>query len=280
MVSDLRNINPRVLSVIAGARPAPETVLEESLRQLRQLNAVTSAALTDTRRELAEVKAELIRRTASPFLCEVNEQLVLSLIAAKAHADEITRVSAELERLARTDQLTGLANRSCLFDRLAQAICHARRHGEIAALVYLDLNSFKQVNDTFGHAVGDQVLVAAAASLATVVRASDTVCRYGGDEFLVLLSEVRQVSEITLVIEKIEAALALPKQIGKHVFRLSASCGVSIFPDDGNDAETLINCADDAMYRAKRLRSHRRPDYARTSGPQTAQSCSFSSLPS
>lgn len=276
MITNLRKITPRAFFSIAAptAPTAPSAaVSEDPLQQLRRLNAAANAALDDARTELAEVKEALRCQKASPLLREVNEQLVLSLMAAKAHADEITRVSTELERLARTDPLTGLANRSCLFDRLAQAVCHARRRGEFVGLVYLDLNSFKQINDTFGHAMGDQVLVAAAACLAAVVRASDTVCRYGGDEFLILLSEVHHVSEITLVIEKIEAALALPKHIGAHVFQLSASCGVSIFPDDGNDAETLINCADDAMYRAKRLRSHQRPTPDHPPGSQVSQSC-------
>ena len=255
MTNYLRTILPRVLSAITARHVTVHAACDAPLQDLKRQNDAISAALLNARTELAEVRAELDRHKATSLLREVNEQLVLSLIAANVHADEITQASTELRHLARTDQLTGLANRTCLFDRLAQAICHARRHGEVAALVYLDLNNFKQINDTFGHAVGDRVLVATASCIAATVRACDTVCRYGGDEFLVLLSEVHQATEITLVVEKIEAALALPKSIGDQVFELSASCGVSIFPEDGTDAETLINCADAAMYRTKRLQS-------------------------
>ena len=139
-----------------------------------------------------------------------------------------------------------------LLDRLAQAIAGAKRHGARSALLFLDLNNFKQINDTLGHAVGDQVLKLAASRLAASVRAADTVSRHGGDEFVILLAEVGVASDAVVIADKLSAALGAPSRVGDQVIRLTASIGISIYPDDGEDADTLIDRADAAMYRAKR----------------------------
>src|SRR5687767_13783625 len=115
-----------------------------------------------------------------------------------------------------------------------------------------DLDNFKQINDTLGHAFGDQVLKLAASRLASSVRAVDTVSRHGGDEFLILLAEVALASDAEAIADKLRAALAEPGLVGDHVVRLSASIGISLYPDDAEDADTLIELADAAMYRAKR----------------------------
>lgn len=121
----------------------------------------------------------------------------------------------------------------------------------MAAVLFLDIDHFKHVNDSLGHAVGDKLLQAVAACLAACVRASDTVSRQGGDEFIVLLSELQSIEDARRVAEKIGAALALPRQIDRHELRVTASIGISVYPTDGELGETLIDRADTAMYYAK-----------------------------
>lgn len=137
-------------------------------------------------------------------------------------------------------------------DRLAHAIPTARRRGTQLALLFLDLNNFKQINDALGHAVGDQVLKRVAERLAASVREGDTVSRLGGDEFVFLLTEVAHATDAVLVADKLIATLAAPSRVGGHVLRLTASIGISLYPEDGEDAATLLDRADTAMYRAKR----------------------------
>jgi diguanylate cyclase (GGDEF)-like protein len=156
-----------------------------------------------------------------------------------------------LEPLAQHDVLTDLPNRTLLNDRVAQAIQSARRRRTELAVVVLDLDRFKQVNDSLGHALGDQLLQSIAQRLVRCVRSSDTVSRQGGDEFVVLLSELAQPEDAAIAAQKLLAAIATPHPIGGHQVEITASLGVSLYPDDGQDAETLINSADYAMYQAK-----------------------------
>ena len=154
---------------------------------------------------------------------------------------------------AQHDVLTDLPNRLLLNDRLDQAIARARRHGTGVAVLFIDLDRFKDVNDALGHAVGDRLLQEVARRLKATVRASDTVSRLGGDEFVVVLSEIEHRRNAAMQANKIRAALAAPPHaIGRQKLRIEASIGTSVFPDDGLDATTLVNCADMAMYAAKR----------------------------
>ncbi|WP_280156032.1 diguanylate cyclase [Piscinibacter sp. XHJ-5] len=178
---------------------------------------------------------------------------MLSALRARSDADTAAQALHEASRSAEFDALTRLPNRVLLLDRLAQAISSAKRRGARSALLFLDLNNFKQINDTLGHATGDQVLKLAAARLASSVRAADTVSRHGGDEFVILLAEVGAASDAVVIAEKLSAALGAPSQVADQVIRLTASIGISLYPDDGQDAATLIDRADAAMYRAKRL---------------------------
>jgi diguanylate cyclase (GGDEF)-like protein len=156
-----------------------------------------------------------------------------------------------LAYLAHYDPLTSLGNRTLLMDRLGQAIIFAERGEHAAAVLLLDLDRFKAVNDTLGHAAGDELLLEVAHRLRTCVREGDTVARLGGDEFVVLLAEVAQESDIVAVARKILVALAAPLQIaGAEVYAL-ASIGASLYPRDGHSPETLLKNADVAMYRAK-----------------------------
>lgn len=157
----------------------------------------------------------------------------------------------KLARLVQRDPLTGLPNRLLLNDRLNQAIALARRHRKSVAVLFLDLDRFKQINDSLGHSIGDRLLQGVSQRLVAAVRGSDTVSRQGGDEFMVVLSEVEHASNAARHAEKIHAALSPPHLIAQHDVHVSASIGISIFPDDGQDAETLIKRADIAMYHAK-----------------------------
>lgn len=184
-------------------------------------------------------------------LREANEQLILAALHAEAVAESAVSHLDELARSLKHDALTGTPNRALMLDRLENAIAFAKRHGTRVAVLFLDLDEFKQINDTFGHAVGDAAVELAARRLELEVRESDTISRHGGDEFVVLLAEVADPSDAALVAGKILAALGKTSRIDNHPISLSASIGIALFPDDATDAATLITNADAAMYRCK-----------------------------
>jgi diguanylate cyclase (GGDEF)-like protein len=188
----------------------------------------------------------------STVLQEANEQLVLAALHAETIAEEAVSHLDQLARSSQHDALTDTPNRALMLDRLENAIALARRHRTRIAVLFLDLDEFKQINDTLGHAVGDAVVQLVARRLESVVRHSDTVSRHGGDEFLVLMAEISQPSDAALIAEKILAALAAPSRIDNHLISLSASLGIALFPEDGDDAATLITRADAAMYSCKK----------------------------
>ena len=185
-------------------------------------------------------------------LREANERLVLAAVRAQELTEAAQGATARMSHMASHDFLTGLPNRALLTDRLAQAMTLARRHGRRVALLYLDLDHFKNINDSLGHLVGDRLLQKAAKRLLENVRQSDTVCRQGGDEFVVLLAEVEAAEDASLLAEKLIAALAEPYVVGEHRLHVTLSIGISLFPDDGKDVETMLRNADTAMYHAKR----------------------------
>lgn len=149
------------------------------------------------------------------------------------------------------DVLTGLPNRVLFADRLSQALAHARRSGRRVAVMFLDLDRFKVVNDTLGHGVGDALLCAVAERLRRSVREADTVCRRGGDEFVVALQDVDEIDTVARVAGKIRDRLSEPFELDDHTVHVGASIGVALFPDDGAEPEALIRHADTAMYAAK-----------------------------
>lgn len=165
------------------------------------------------------------------------------------------RIAAQnLERMALFDSLTDLPNRALFFDRLEQALAAAQRNKTIFALFYLDLDGFKEVNDTFGHDAGDLLLKEAAQRLRSCLRRSDTVARMGGDEFTVILTKIERSSDTIIVADKIMSVLNRPFLLGGRPRPLSASIGISVFPADGEDGETLLKKADRAMYGVKQAR--------------------------
>jgi diguanylate cyclase (GGDEF)-like protein/PAS domain S-box-containing protein len=164
---------------------------------------------------------------------------------------EARRVAEEMMHASQHDFLTGLPNRLLLEDRLGQAIALAERHSGEVAVLYIDLDRFKQVNDSLGHLVGDKLLQSVAERLQEQVRTPDTVSRQGGDEFVVLLQEVKTKADAEVVTKRILEAVSSVHSIGENQVYVTASIGVSRYPEDGVDAETLVKHADTALYQAK-----------------------------
>jgi diguanylate cyclase (GGDEF)-like protein/PAS domain S-box-containing protein len=159
--------------------------------------------------------------------------------------------TAIMEHLARHDALTGLANRLVFSEHFEQALKLARRHNNRVGLLFIDLDQFKQINDSLGHEAGDRLLRAVARDLTACVRGTDLVCRHGGDEFVVLLSEIGSPDDACNVAKKMKDSVANPRPLEGCSIGLELSIGISIFPDDGADMETLMHLADTAMYHAK-----------------------------
>ena len=243
--------------------------------------------LSRSRAELARLRADIAdaegQLGSQPLvqLMEANERLVAEVLRARAAADfaAVTAAQAlqEATRTAEFDVLTQLPNRVLLMDRLVQAMAGAHRRGTRAAVLFLDLNGFKQVNDRLGHGVGDLVLKEVASRLAACIRGADTVSRHGGDEFLVVMAEISHAEDALLIADKIGSVLADPCRVGEHLIEMSVSIGISLFPDDGEDADTLIDRADTAMYAAKRrgvrsclygVAAHRAHDAVAPSSPR------------
>lgn len=161
-------------------------------------------------------------------------------------------LTLRMSHLAQHDGLTGLPNRLLLQDRLGQAIAAAQRHGQKLALLFVDVDRFKSVNDSRGHAFGDALLQSIGRRLAGSVRASDTVSRQGGDEFVVLLPELTRARDAAVSADKILAEMAAPHRIGGEELHVSVSIGIAVYPDDVQDAEGLLAHADLALHHAKR----------------------------
>jgi diguanylate cyclase (GGDEF)-like protein len=160
-------------------------------------------------------------------------------------------MTEELRQMAQHDALTGLPNRALFSDRVQNALAYARRHGTRFAIIFLDLDKFKPINDNYGHSVGDQLLQQAAKRLQESIRASDTVGRIGGDEFVLLVGELAEPDVALALAEKIRQALRHPYRIDDHELTISCSLGVAIYPDHGTNELELTKGADEAMYRAK-----------------------------
>ncbi|MDP3419968.1 MAG: diguanylate cyclase [Thiobacillus sp.] len=174
------------------------------------------------------------------------------------HLQALEYSRSALREEATHDPLTGLANRRLFYDRLQQAILHANRYGSKLGILYVDLDRFKEINDTHGHHVGDAVLTEVARRLTASVRDSDSVARIGGDEFVVLLTELQAREDYLAVAEKIEQALNTGTQFYGLDIDITASIGEAIYPDDGADEDALVRAADTAMYRIKTTRTGER----------------------
>lgn len=176
----------------------------------------------------------------------------LRMIGTHTNITERKAIEERIRHLAHYDMLTGLPNRALLTDRMHQALALARRDKGMLAVMFLDLDKFKPVNDTFGHDIGDLLLKEVAKRLLDSGRASDTVARIGGDEFVVLLPVIEQKQDATVVAKKILHALNRPFEIAGHSLDISTSIGIAIYPEHADDEKLLLINADVAMYHAKK----------------------------
>ena len=239
-------MTPEVASAVNAANAAAALELAQLQAQVEAARGVLVRLLQDT----VEAEARLGSGEAAQLL-EANEQLVLAALRNQADAETATQALDEAARSAELDGLTQLPNRWLLLDRFNHAIAKSRRHSERLAVLFLDLDHFKAVNDSQGHAVGDEVLKAVGQRMLASVREEDTVSRYGGDEFVILLADIAQSADAIRVVRKIIAALAMPSPLPGQEQGWSVSIGISLYPDDGDDSEALVDLADQAMYCAK-----------------------------
>ena len=203
-----------------------------------------------TARKKAEQELLRARADLEELVALRTEELSQTVLALEKKVAEQKVDQAHIQRLAHFDTLTGLPNRLLLNDRFQQAQTAAQRAGQSVTLMFLDLDHFKNINDSLGHRVGDEVLVELAVRLRTAVRAQDTVARLGGDEFILLLPDTDEVGAAQVADKLLQAAL-LPIQIEQHELTVTPSIGIALYPRDGTDLDTLSKCADAAMYRAK-----------------------------
>jgi diguanylate cyclase (GGDEF)-like protein/PAS domain S-box-containing protein len=227
--------NGRV-TVLAPPQSATETIDIET--------AAASGILT--RREGSEIAIE---HSFAPMRNDDGD--VIGAVVVIRDVSVARAITEKLAYAAHHDALTGLPNRVLLVSRLTQAIALAGRHNCEAAVLFLDLDAFKLVNDTLGHAVGDRLLESVARLLQQCVRSTDTVSRFGGDEFVVLLSELSRPGDAVVFAERILSALQVPHSVDQHSLMVTASIGIALYPHDGIDPQTLLRNADDAMFHAK-----------------------------
>lgn len=187
-------------------------------------------------------------QTRDSELYEINEQLEDKV---RKRTEELFELTQQLEHQAYFDHLTGLANRITFDNNLRLTIEHRSRYGGQIAVLFLDIDRFKNVNDTLGHAVGDQLLKEISNRFSKYIRKSDTLARFGGDEFAVLLPELEHSNTAMTVADHLLKSMLEPFQLQEHTLHVSTSIGISVYPEDGGDAETLIKNADVAMYRSK-----------------------------
>ena len=214
--------------------------------------------LMQSRGEIANFESEVFRRDGSKIWISENAHIVRDVngefVCYEGTVHDITERKQHqslLERQANYDQLTGLLNRSLLHKLLEHGIARAGRMGYFLAVVFVDLDNFKYINDSLGHDAGDNLLVEVAARLRNCLRASDVVVRYGGDEFVLVLNDYYCISSVISLLNRVLTEVSKPATLSGREFQVGGSLGVAMFPQDGNDAQTLLRYADIAMYDAK-----------------------------
>lgn len=238
---------PEVFNIIDGTtRKAAANPAQRAIEQDRTVGLAADCVLV--RRDGHE---SAIEDSAAPI--HNRDGRVAGAVIVFHDASQSRAMALKMAYLAEHDFLTGLPNRALLTERLSQAIGLAHRHRKQVALLFLDLDDFKHINDSLGHAVGDQLLKSVAGRLAACVRGTDTVCRQGGDEFVILLAEIERPQDAAQIAEKLRAALAVPHLIGGHELHVALSIGISVYPDDGISVDTVMQNADTAMYHAKAI---------------------------
>jgi diguanylate cyclase (GGDEF)-like protein/PAS domain S-box-containing protein len=237
--------------------PNPQEIIGRSICDLyeppEQVRLITTVVPLVQQRGRWRGEATGLRNDGALFPQEISLTAIDGggMVCVVRDITERTYAEEQIKHLAYHDALTTLPNRLLFKDRVTVAISHAQRHDARVAVLFLDLDRFKVINDSLGHNIGDQLLQAVAARVQSCVRDSDTVARLGGDEFTLLLPELTHAEDAALVAQKILEAVRYPFHIEGREFYITTSIGISIFPDDGVDAENLIKSADTAMYQAK-----------------------------
>ncbi len=267
------NAGTRESFVVLGLAQPEEYVLKESSRLGERIiqvvifasllavliATIASRALTSSLKRINLAVQQFAReRKNAPLPVQRQDelgQLARSFVQMQEeiveHLEELSRSRNALEHLARHDPLTGLPNRRVFFERLEHALAAARRSAKPLAVLFVDLDHFKQLNDSLGHSIGDRVLQAVANLLRSATRESDTVARLGGDEFVILIEQLDDPGRVVAVLHKLHERFQLPMLLDGHEVKVQASMGVSLFPRDGDDIESLVQQADRAMYVAK-----------------------------
>jgi len=230
-------IGQHVLSYVADDE-LPK--VREVMQQARELRYETAIKHRDSTR----IPVELIMRTVE------RDGEMLRMAVVRDIRDRLAS-EARIQHLAHHDGLTGLLNRAAFMERMALALRRAERQGEMLALLFIDLDNFKRVNDSLGHLEGDQVLMTVSERLVGALRASDLVGRFGGDEFVVLLADLGSRADIKVVLDALLSVVEVPVKADGRPLSVTPSIGVAVYPDDGRQADELIQHADTAMYRAK-----------------------------
>ncbi len=248
----LRHRGEKLGKQITGSSAVPSGNGDEITSLVQTFDTMfTELNARDARIQQEQERLEERVHTRTVLLNQQNEQLCQEIEVRRAVEENLREKEQHLDYLAHYDPLTDLPNRILLNDRLSHGFEKALRYGHQAALFFLDLDRFKVVNDTVGHAAGDQLLKEVALRLKALVRQSDTLARLGGDEFVVFLERITEEDQILRLVQKIMESMAQPIYLAGKPFYLTVSVGVSIYPNDGPDAETMMKCADVAMYRAK-----------------------------
>jgi diguanylate cyclase (GGDEF)-like protein/PAS domain S-box-containing protein len=223
-----------------------------------KIACLTTRAIIEDRTVAVDSACVLVRRDGAELAVENTAAPIHDrnggVIGAVMVAHDVTaarELSRKLAHLALHDSLTDLPNRTLFRDRLTQALVRARRDGSSVALFYVDLDRFKQTNDSLGHNAGDLLLQGVARRLLACARSTDTVSRLGGDEFVLVLTDVHSAEDAVICADKIVRALGAPFEVGEFLLHVTASIGIAVFPDDSTDADTLLRFADLAMYEAK-----------------------------
>ncbi|TAK45637.1 MAG: EAL domain-containing protein [Betaproteobacteria bacterium] len=236
------------LADTARPEPAPAAAQDASDATLAARSAELQAIIDRLQAELAERKLAEER-----LIAERTAELQATNRRLEAEIAERLQAEGRAQHLADHDVLTGLPNRRLFEDRVTQALAFSVRNRKLTAVMFVDLDRFKHVNDTLGHAVGDAMLKEVAQRLVDQLREGDTICRLGGDEFVILLPEIKRSSDAAHVAQKIIEAVAQPVTLDERDLHITCSIGITVFPDDGRDAEALIRNADAAMYHAKEI---------------------------
>ena len=255
----------KALAQVLGQTKIVKALVQEAAQDLSSVNSVLKQGLEGKNPPHGIEKALQKSEAIEDKVQDAVDKLSVVNAALKAEVHERHELESKLQAVTEReeasrhaavhDPLTGLPNRVLFIDRLEHGLAQARRQGWNLAVMFIDLDAFKQINDTHGHDAGDSVLKTIAARLTDAVRDDDTVSRHGGDEFLYLLTEVKDVQDLSAIAEKLIASIQTPCSL--HVGGLalhpsiSASVGIAIFPKDGTTADALIQSADKAMYQAK-----------------------------